>query len=115
MLKLRFLHLVAHCPSVMSAASSLDLTHRLEAWHQLRQDLAAEGLPAEVFPQRLPRCYHSYGIRGPGPERNVINVLAARRAFLVPSQVTGESRSTILGWGGDPVAAWRQAKALARW
>ena len=99
----------------MSVASSSDLTRRLEAWHQLRQDLAAEGLPAEVFPQRLPRCYHSYGIRGPGLERNVINVLAERRAFLVPSQSTGGTQSIMIDWGGDPAAAWRRAKALARW
>ena len=99
----------------MSIASSSELTDRLEVWQQLRQDLAAEGLPAEVFPQRLPRCYHSYGVRGPRPERNAINVLAVRRAFMVPSQVTGELHSTISARGNDPVAAWRQAKALARW
>ena len=99
----------------MSVASSSEITYRLEVWVQLRQDLAAEGLPPEAFPQRLPRCYHSYGIRGPRPEKNVINVLAARRAFLVPSQVTGKGQSTLIAWGDDPVAAWRQARILSRW
>ena len=99
----------------MSVASSSDLTYRMEVWQQLRQDLAAEGLPPEVFPQRLPRCYHSYGVRGPPPERNVINVLAVRRAFLVPGRVAGGGHSAIFAWGNDPVAAWRQANALARW
>ena len=99
----------------MSVASSSELTYRLDIWAQLRQDLSAEGLPPEVYPQRLPRCYHSYGIQGRRPEKNVINVLAWRRAFLVPSQVTGRSMSTHINWGDDPVAAWRRAKDLAKW
>ena len=99
----------------MSVASSSELTYWLEVLVQLREDLVAEGLPHEVFPQKLPRCYHSYGIRGPRPEKNVINVLPVVRAFMVPSQVTGNRHSTLIAWGDDTVAAWHQARVLARW
>ena len=100
---------------IMSAASSSELTHRLDVWAELRRDLTAAGVPVEAHPQKPPLCYGSYSVRGPRPERNPINVLAIVRRFLIPSQVTGGRHSTIIDWGDDVAGAWREAKRLARW
>ena len=99
----------------MSVASSSEHTRRHELWAELRRDLTAAGLPVEAHPRRPPRCYASYVVVGPRPERNLINVLPLVRRFLIPSQVTGHSRSTMVDWGDDVAGAWREAKRLARW
>ena len=97
----------------MSAASSSELTRRLDVWAELRRDLTAAGVPVEAHPRKFALCYGSYSVRGPRPERNHIIVLALVRRFPIPSQVTGGRHSTIIDWGDDAAGAWREAKRLA--
>ena len=99
----------------MAVASASELMHRRDVWAELWRDLTAAGVPVEAHPQRPPRCYGSYAVWGPRPERNPINVLPLDRCFLIPSQVTGAYHSTIIDWGDDVVGDWREATRLARW
>ena len=99
----------------MSISSSAESMRRNEIYYELRHDLAQLGVPHEAWPRRPPRCYGSYHVRGPHPERNPINVLPLVRRFLVPAQVQGWHPSTYIDWGDDPAGAWRYAKELARW
>ena len=109
-----FLLCLSICVLIMSAASSSELTHRLDVWAELRRYLTAAGVPVEAHPQKFPLCYGSYSVRGPRPERNPINVLALVRRFLIPSQVAGGRHSTIIDGGDDVAGAWCEAKRLAR-
>ena len=101
----------------MSIASSSEFERRRELWARMRLDLAAHGVPHEAWPQRMPRIYHSYTVRRPGPRQpdiGGIQICLGRQCYYVLRPI-GENHGAMVPWNGDAAGAWAWAKRMAGW